>query len=101
MKKLVIVALTIGLSLGFVALAKRPADAGAGGQCVQAGIAVLQTLPGGVPAAAKKQIDYSAFGTGEGGLGLIDANLPEGSFLSLGQVVKLHTSNPELFAWCN
>ena len=95
-----IVLLTIGLSLGVIACAKRSADAGAGGQCVQAGIATLPSLPGGVPAAAKKQIDDSAFGTGDGGLGLIDAELPEGSFLSLGQVVKLHTSNPELFAWC-
>ena len=99
MKKLVIVALTIGLSLGFVALAMRPADAGAGGQCVQAGIATLQSLPGGVPAAAKKQIDYSAFA--DPVEGPIFADLPEGSNLSLGQVVKLHTSNPELFAWCN
>jgi hypothetical protein len=32
--------------------------------------------------------------------GLIFTTLPEGSYLSLGQVVKLHTTNPELFAWC-
>ena len=30
----------------------------------------------------------------------VRADLPEGSFLSLGQVVKLHKTNPELFAWC-
>ena len=99
MKKVLIVLLTIGLSLGFVALAKRPADAGAGGQCVQAGIAVLQTLPGGVPAAAKKQIDYSAFADPENGP--IRLELAEGSFLSLGTVVSLHATNPSLFAWCD
>ena len=32
--------------------------------------------------------------------GPIFASLPAGSYLSLGQVVKLHTTNPELFAWC-
>jgi len=32
--------------------------------------------------------------------GPIFAELPAGSYLSLGQVVKLHTTNPELFAWC-
>jgi hypothetical protein len=32
--------------------------------------------------------------------GPIFTTLPEGSYLSLGQVVKLHTTNPELFAWC-
>ena len=32
--------------------------------------------------------------------GPIFTTLPEGSYLSLGQVVKLHTTNPDLFAWC-
>ena len=32
--------------------------------------------------------------------GAIFTTLPEGSYLSLGQVVKLHTTNPDLFAWC-
>jgi len=32
--------------------------------------------------------------------GPIFTNLPVGSYLSLGQVVRLHTTNPELFAWC-
>lgn len=98
MKNVLIVALTIGLSLGFVGLAKRPADAGAGGQCVQAGIGTLQSL-GLLQAAAQKQIDYSTLADADDGP--IFADLPEGSNLSLGQVVKLHTSNPELFAWCN
>jgi hypothetical protein len=32
--------------------------------------------------------------------GPIFADLSQGSFLSLGQVVRLHTSNPDLFASC-
>ena len=100
MKKVIVVALVLALSLGFVAFAKRPANAGAGGQCVQAGLGTLTSL-GLLQAAAQKQIDYSTFGEGEGNLGLIRTELPTGSNLSLGQVVRLHTSNPELFTWCD
>ena len=100
MKKFVIVALAFALSLGFVALAQRPMSAspaaGNPGQCVQAGIGTLQEL-GLLTTAAKKQIDYSTLSDA----GLIRAELDEGSFLSLGQVVKLHTTNPELFVWCD
>ncbi len=103
MKKFVIVALAFALSLGFVAFAQRPVSAGpaAGnpGQCVQAGLATLSSLEGGIPAAAQKQIDYSTLADPVDGP--IFADLPKGSNLSLGQVVKLHTSNPELFAWCD
>jgi hypothetical protein len=49
--------------------------------------------------AAQKKIDYSTLGPD--GAGLIRVQLPENSFLSLGQVVKLHTTNPELFTWCD
>jgi hypothetical protein len=98
MKKLVIVALTAALSLGFVAFAAKPANPGSAGQCVQAGIGTLKSLEL-LTAAAKKQIDYSTLANTT--TGPIFADLPEGSFLSLGQVVKLHTSNPELFAWCD
>jgi hypothetical protein len=48
--------------------------------------------------AAQQQIDYSTLADPVNGP--IFASLPEGSFLSLGEVVKLHTTNPELFAWC-
>lgn len=67
------------------------------GACVQAGLGTLKDL-GLLQAAAQKQIDYSTLSDAE--TGPIFADLPEGSFLSLGQVVKLHTTNPELFAWC-
>ena len=97
MKKVIIVALVLALSLGFVAFAKRPAGAGAAGQCVQAGIGTLKSLEL-LQDAAQKKIDYSTLA--DAADGPIFADLPEGSNFSLGQVVKLHTSNPELFAWC-
>ena len=49
-------------------------------------------------AAGQKQLDYSTLANPT--TGPIYTTLPEGSYLSLGQVVKLHTANPELFAWC-
>ncbi len=91
MKKVLIVALTLALSLGFLAFANGPrggAAAGNPGECVRAGIGTLQSLDA-VTAAAQQQIDYSAF-----------VDVPEGTFLSLGEVVKLHVTNPELFTWC-
>ena len=101
MKKLVIVALVFALSLG-IAFAQRPGNAGPPasnpGQCVQAGIGTLKDL-GLLTTAAQKGIDYSTLADPVDGP--IFADLPEGSFLSLGQVVRLHTSNPELFAWCD
>jgi hypothetical protein len=99
MKKVLVVALTLALSLGFSAVAKGPGGPAAGnpGQCVQAGIGTLQSL-GLLTTAAQKGIDYSTLADADEGP--IFADLPAGSFLSLGQVVKLHTSNPELFAWC-
>ena len=58
------------------------------GACVQAGIGTLKDI-GALQAAAQKSVDYSAY-----------VDVPEGTYLSLGQVVKLHTTNPDLFAWC-
>jgi hypothetical protein len=69
----------------------------ANGACVQAGLGTLKSL-GLLQAAAQQQIDYSTLADPENGP--IFAALPEGTYLSLGQVVKLHTTNPELFAWC-
>ena len=98
MKKLWIVALTAALSLGALAFAAKPANPGAGGQCVQAGIGTLKSLDL-FDAATKKQIDYSELANPVDGP--IFAELPSGSNLSLGQVVSLHAKNPGLFAWCN
>jgi hypothetical protein len=68
-----------------------------GAACVQAGLGTLKSL-GLLKAAAQQQIDYSTLA--DPATGPIFTTLPEGSYLSLGQVVKLHKSNPELFAWC-
>lgn len=68
-----------------------------GAACAQAGIGTLKSL-GLLQAAASRQIDYSTLADADNGP--IYADLPAGSYLSLGQVVKLHHSNPELFAWC-
>lgn len=95
MKKLVIVALAFALSLG-IAFAQRPANPGAGGQCVQAGLATLSEVAS-ITAAAQKTIDYSGFAGDDG----IRLPLETGSFLSLGAVVSLHATNPGAFAWCD
>ena len=88
MKRLLIVLSALVIANGFVAFAARPADAGAGGQCARAGLNFL-IANDAIVAAAQSDIDYSAF-----------VDVPEGTFLSLGTVVKLHTTNPELFSWC-
>ena len=68
-----------------------------GASCVQVGLNTLKGL-GLLQAAAKKEVDYSTLANPVSGP--IFTTLPAGSYLSLGQVVKLHTTNPELFAWC-
>ena len=83
-----------GLAIGTSTAEAAPNERGA---CVQAGLDTLKSLDL-LQAAAAKQIDYSTLA--DPVAGPIFADLEEGSFLSLGQVVKLHTTNPELFAWC-
>jgi hypothetical protein len=68
-----------------------------GAACIQAGLSFLKS-EGLLKAAAQKQIDYSELANPT--TGPIFTTLPTGSFLSLGQVVKLHKTNPELFLWC-
>jgi hypothetical protein len=93
-----IVALALGATLAVAApavAAQAPRNEGAA--CVQAGLSTLKSL-GLLQAAAHKQLDYSTLA--DPTTGPVYTTLPEGSYLSLGQVVKLHTTNPELFAWC-
>ena len=97
LKKIAIATTTLVLGAGLVAAPAAAAPANPGAACVQAGIGTLKDL-GLLKAAAQKKIDYSTLA--DPTAGPIFADLPEGSFLSLGQVVKLHTTNPELFAWC-
>ena len=93
-----VIALALGATLAVAApasAAESPRNQGAA--CVQAGLGTLKSL-GLLQAAASKQLDYSTLA--DPATGPIYTTLPEGSYLSLGQVVKLHTTNPELFAWC-
>jgi hypothetical protein len=112
MRKRIAIALTAGVAAATVGLGaagtasaalKNAGPKNAGAACVQDGIGFLKTN-GLLQQAAQKKIDYSTLGPGteaDPGPGLIRVQLPEGSFLSLGQVVKLHTTNPELFTWCD
>jgi hypothetical protein len=68
-----------------------------GAACTQAGINTLKRL-GLLQSAAQQKIDYSTLADPVNGP--IFTELPAGSYLSLGQVVKLHHTNPQLFAWC-
>ena len=93
-----IVALALGATLAVAApAAAAEAPRNEGAACVQAGLGTLKSL-GLLQAAASRQLDYSTLANPA--TGPIYTTLPEGSYLSLGQVVKLHTTNPELFAWC-
>lgn len=101
MKKKLSIALAAGVTaatIGLGAAGTATAAPNAKGACVQDGIGFLKAN-GLLQAAAQKQIDYSTLGPD--GAGLIRVQLPEGSFLPLGQVVKLHTTNPEIFTWCD
>jgi hypothetical protein len=72
----------------------------AGFRCVAAGVDFLvdNNL---LRAAAARQIDYDTIDSDSGGSeGLINTDLPAGSFLPLGAVIRLHFTNPGLFDWC-
>lgn len=104
-----VVAAVIALGmLGAAPASAAPAQKGpaAQGACVQAGIGTLKSL-GLLQAAAQKKVNYALIDSNGPGIpelglpgGLIAADLGDEAFLSLGTVVSLHTSNPELFAWC-
>ncbi|WDZ86421.1 hypothetical protein [Micromonospora cathayae] len=87
----------LAASLAVAAPASAAGPANPGAACVQAGLGTLKSL-GLLEAAAQKQVDYATLADPVNGP--IFADLPAGSYLSLGAVVKLHTTNPELFAWC-
>lgn len=97
MKKTLALAGAIAVAATVSLAAPAQASSNAGASCARAGIGTLKSLDL-LQAAAQKQIDYSTLADVENGP--IFADLPDGTFLSLGQVVKLHTKSPELFAWC-
>jgi hypothetical protein len=95
-----LLSLTAGAAVAAALMIAGPAAAAPnneGAACTQAGLSTLKSL-GLFQAAARKQIDYSTLADPQNGP--IFADLPTGSYLSLGQVVRLHHTNPELFAWC-
>ena len=96
-RKFAIATATALLATGLAAAPAAAAPADEGAACVQAGLGTLKSL-GLLQAAAQKKVDYSTLADPEAGP--IFADLPEGSFFSLGQVVKLHKTSPDLFAWC-
>ena len=102
MRKLVTGAGVVAVAVAATLAGATPASAAdtprnQGAACVQAGLGTLKSL-GLLQAAAQQQIDYSTLANPN--TGPIYTSLPSGSYLSLGQVVKLHKTNPGLFAWC-
>ena len=84
-------------------------DPARGLRCVKAGVTTLVQL-GLLRDALLRRVDYSDYDTDTGAFpddvtsgpegGPINTDLPNGSNLSLFQVVSLHYTNPELFDWC-
>lgn len=109
MRKKIATALTAGVAaatLGFGAAGTASAAPSANGACVQAGIGTLKSL-GLLQAAAQQKVNYALIDSNGPGIpslglpgGLINADLGNEAFLSLGYVVKLHTTSPQLFDWC-
>ena len=88
------------LAFSTTATASNSSDAIAGARCVKAGVTFL-VQNNLLKAAALRQIDYDTIDSDGGGdAGLINTDLPPGSYLSLGTVIRLHFTNPELFDWC-
>jgi hypothetical protein len=100
MKRIVAAVALMLVAAGFGVTASAdaaPPKPGQGGACVQAGIGTLKSL-GLFQDAVKQKIDYSTLA--DPTVGPIYADLPQGSFFSLGQVVSLHAASPDLFDWC-
>jgi hypothetical protein len=102
-KKIAVLA-TVALSaMAFTAVAvaqpgnSKAQDAIAGAKCVQAGVGTLVSL-GLIDEAAQGKIDYSTLADPVNGP--IFLSLAPGSFIPLKDVIALHRSNPEYFAWC-
>jgi hypothetical protein len=94
------------LAFTTTATASNSSNAIAGARCVKAGVAFLvdNNL---LEAAALRQIDYSDLDSDMTNnddvftsSGPINTDLPNGSYLSLGNVIRLHFTNPEPVDWC-
>ncbi|MBC7290709.1 MAG: hypothetical protein H5T83_05150 [Actinotalea sp.] len=99
LKKIAVATAAAALGATLVAAPATAAPANPGAACVQSGIGFLKGDDGALlRAAAQKQIDYSTLADPVNGP--IFTSLEPESNLSLGQVVKLHTKAPSVFAWC-
>jgi hypothetical protein len=79
----------------------RGAEAVSGARCIAFGVRFLVENDL-LTVAARQQIDYDAIDSDSGGSeGAINTDLPAGSYLPLGAVIRLHFTNPELFDWCS
>jgi hypothetical protein len=86
-------ALALGVSAG-------PVEAkSSGAACVVDGVRFLRTN-GLLVKAALRKVDYAPLDN-TGGTGQIRTDLGDSAFLPLSQVIRLHYTNPELFAWCD
>ena len=91
----------LAVSASPVSAAGNSSDAVRGARCVAAGVKFLASN-GLLVKAALRQVDYDTIDSDGGGdAGLINADLPTPAFLPLGEVIRLHFTNPELFDWCN
>ena len=97
---LAVLASTLAVSSTAAAAPARGGNSADGARCVVAGVTFL-AQNGLLRAAALRQIDYDTIDSDSGGSeGLINTDLPAGSFLPLGTVIRLHYTNPTLFDWC-
>jgi hypothetical protein len=112
-KHIALVGAVVGVALALVPAAMAgggsSSNAIEGARCVKAGVTFL-VQNDLLRAAALRQIDYSDLDTDAGPApgnddaystsGAINTDLPNGANLSLGEVIRLHFTTPELFDWC-
>lgn len=112
-KRIALVAAVIGIAALALVPAATAGPLGSSGssegiRCVRAGVTFL-VQNNLLVAAALRRIDYSDLDTDAtnppnddtyNASGSINTDLPNGSNLPLGEVIRLHYTNPELFDWC-
>jgi hypothetical protein len=104
MKKRITAALLAGVAVTTIGVVGATDTASAatprqGAACVRQGVKFLITNHLLVK-AARGQVDYAPLDN-TGGTGQIRTDLGDSAFLPLSTVIKLHYTNPELFAWCD
>ncbi len=91
-----VAATTLGVAVSDTASAATPRE---GAKCVASGVRFLASN-GLLRDAFRQKVDYAPLDN-TGGSGDIRTDLGDSAFLPLGQVIKLHYTNPELFSWCD